>query len=157
MTNIADLDPIDHPSFEHDSKTPCVCGLFRKGARITTQIYDKFLHPSGLKVTQYSMLSTIKKHQNISVTKLAAESLLERTTCTRNLKILEGKSLISILPGEDKRVKEVKLTQLGLETLDAATPLWNTAQDFVFSKIGQDETSLMIANLQKNLKILMKD
>lgn len=135
---------------------PCVCGLFRKGARISTQIYDKFLQPSGLKVTQYSMLSVIKRHENITVTKLAAETLLERTTCTRNLKILENKSLVKILSGDDKRVKRVALTVQGIEALEVAAPLWEEAQAFVFSELGEDNALLFIESLQKTLAILRK-
>lgn len=133
---------------------PCVCGLFRKGARISTQIYDKFLQPSGLKVTQYSMLSVIKRHEDITVTKLAAETLLERTTCTRNLKILENKSLIRILSGDDKRVKRVTLTVQGTEALKVAVPLWEEAQAFVFSELGEDNALLFLESLQKTLAIL---
>jgi len=137
-------------------KPPCVCGSFRKVARMTTQIYDRFLQPSGLKITQYSMMSAIMRHGDISITELAAETLLERTTCTRNLKILERNSLIRIQSGEDRRVKTVQITAQGVEKLKVATPLWEEAQKFVFSEVGEEETTLLLEKLQRMMDVLRK-
>lgn len=135
-------------------KASCFCGLFRRGSRITTKIYDNFLQPSGLKVTQYSLLSAIKINDNISVSNLATETVLERTTCTRNLKILENKSLVEINYGEDKRVKRVTLTKQGEDVLNLAHPLWEKAQNCIFAKLGRNEVTSLIEELQRTLNIL---
>lgn len=134
----------------------CVCGSFRKAARITTQIYDNFLKPAGLKVTQYSMLSAIHRCGVVSINDLAGETLLERTTCTRNLKLLEKKSLIRIHSGDDKRMKMVALTEHGVERLVAATPLWEQAQSFIVAEVGEEEVAPLVEGVQRLMDTLQK-
>ncbi len=40
----------------------CVCTNLRKKTRVVTQLYDKILEPTNLKVTQYALLANIAKH-----------------------------------------------------------------------------------------------
>ena len=43
----------------------------------------------------------------VTVVKLAQITVMDRTTLTRNLQILEKRRLIEIKPGEDRREREV--------------------------------------------------
>ena len=83
-----------------------------------------FLRPSGLRSTQYSMLMVARVLGPVTLTKLAEMTVTERTTLTRNLTILEKKGLIVIEPGEDRRERQVSITERGQEVLTAAIPLW---------------------------------
>ncbi len=41
--------------------SPCVCSTLRMVSRAVTQLYDDILRPSGLRVTQFSILATIAR------------------------------------------------------------------------------------------------
>src|SRR5256885_1699807 len=87
----------------------CMCTLMRKTARLITQWYDAYLQPSGLRMTQCSMLVAIALAQEVPLTRLAEILVLDRTTLARNLKLLEGQGLVRVEAGEDKRVRLVRL------------------------------------------------
>ncbi len=71
----------------------CACYSLRRAARAITRLYDDFLRPSGLRVTQFSVLNATMLHGPVPLTKLAEMTVTERTTLTRNLTILEKKGL----------------------------------------------------------------
>lgn len=123
-------------------------------SRVVSQIYDKFLKPAGINVSQFAMLITIRKHSPVTITKLAEEAVLERTTCTRNLKILKEKGLVHLKHEADRRKKAVELTALGHSTLKAAIPYWKEAQKFMFSEIGDVESALLLEKLTRMLSLL---
>lgn len=114
----------------------CVCAKLRKATRATTQIYDAILRPSGLRVTQFTLLVATRLIRTAPVTRLAKELGIERTTLTRNLRLLERQGLIRVRPGRDRRVREVVLTGRGLEALARAVPLWRRAQARVARALG---------------------
>src|SRR2546421_9516708 len=41
--------------------SPCVCNTLRMVSRVVTQLYDDCLRPSGLRVTQFSILATVAR------------------------------------------------------------------------------------------------
>src|SRR5207247_2325640 len=57
----------------------CACGRLRRAARSLTQLYDDAMAPAGLRVTQYSLLSTLARGGPARITELAAAQLLDRT------------------------------------------------------------------------------
>ena len=65
--------------------------------------------------------------------------VVDRTTLTRNLRPLEKRKLVKIVPGKDQRSKEVRLTKKGKDTLTAAIPLWEEAQKRFSEKLSKEE------------------
>ena len=63
----------------------CVCGRLRRAARALTQLYDDTMAPSGLRVTQFSLMRTLARRGPTRITDLAREALLDRTALSRNL------------------------------------------------------------------------
>ncbi|HEY9847811.1 MAG TPA: MarR family transcriptional regulator, partial [Candidatus Caenarcaniphilales bacterium] len=88
----------------------CACFNLRKASRAVTQLYDKVLQPSGLLATQFTLLSAIALTGSVTITRLAQELVMDRTTLARNLKPLERQGLIQIKPGQDQRTRIVTLT-----------------------------------------------
>ncbi|MBP1778092.1 MAG: transcriptional regulator, MarR family [candidate division NC10 bacterium] len=134
------------------SATPCVCAAFRKAARALTLLYDAYLRPSGLRVTQYSLLKNVLARQPVGVNKLADATVTDRTTLTRNLRILQRRGLIEIREGEDRRAREVTVTPRGRDTVAKATPAWKRAQAYVIGQVGtahwrilREELDMMVA------------
>ena len=114
-------------------QSSCVCVNLRRAARAVSQIYDKALAPSGIKITQFSLLRAVERNEPVAITALAEELDLDRTTMARNLAPLERDNLVSLAPGSDQRVTEVRLTTKGRVAVAKAYPLWEQAQ----SEIGR--------------------
>lgn len=102
---------------------PCVCTQLRRLTRVVTAAYDEALRPSGLRITQFSLLRILTRLGPVPVTRLAEEAALDRSTMGRNLDPLERRGLVRLEVGErDQRVRVVHLTQAGRDALAAATP-----------------------------------
>ena len=115
----------------------CACGSLRKAARAVTQLYDEALRPTGLRITQFGILGATMAMQPVTVTRLAEETVTDRTTLTRNLRLLEEQGLIRVETGNDRREREVTLTDRGREALVKALPNWQKAQAYVVKGLGE--------------------
>jgi DNA-binding MarR family transcriptional regulator len=111
-------------------ETPCACSNLRRATRAVTAMYDAALAPSGLRVTQFSVLSAVARLGPLPVTRLAAEIALDRSTMGRNLDPLERRGFIRIMVGNvDQRERVVHLTAAGARAIEAARPYWHAAQE----------------------------
>src|SRR5919106_4818042 len=81
----------------------CACFNLRKATRAVTQLYDDALRPSGLRCTQFSLLTLLRASGTVAMTELAEDAVMDRTTLARNLDILEREGLVRVRPGEDAR------------------------------------------------------
>ena len=125
------------------------CGCFntRKAARAVTRFYDGMLAPSGLKATQLTMLGAISISGPARMSELADMLALDKTTLTRNLKLLEADGLIAITAGVDRRVRVVALTGAGTDALDSALPLWREAQRRMAEHLGEARWRRLVEDL----------
>ena len=102
-------------------ETPCACSTLRRATRAVTAMYDAALAPSGLRITQFSVLSALARLGPLPVTRLAAEVALDRSTMGRNLDPLERRGLIRIKVGDvDQRERVAHLTAAGERAIEAA-------------------------------------
>jgi DNA-binding MarR family transcriptional regulator len=115
----------------------CACFNTRKAARAVTKFYDDILASSGLKSTQLTMLGAISISGPTRMSELADMLALDKTTLTRNLKLLEADGLIEVAAGDDRRVRIVALTQAGTDALALALPFWREAQRRVVEHLGE--------------------
>jgi len=107
----------------------CVCLAVRQAARHVTQLYDRFLAPSGLRITQFSLLAKLQRQGPMTINALAADMVMDRTTLGRNILPLERDALIRIEPTpSDRRSKVLHLTKRGEKRLQAAFKGWAEAQ-----------------------------
>jgi hypothetical protein len=95
------------------AQSPCVCNTLRMATRAVTQLYDDVLRPSGLRVTQFSILAAIARLGEAGVSQLADALAIEQTTMTRSLTLLERDARIERAPHADARVKSMRLTAAG--------------------------------------------
>ena len=121
----------------------CVCGSLRKASRAVTQLYDEALRPTGLRITQFGILGTTVAMEPVTVTRLAGVTVTDRTTLTRNLKLLEKQGLIRVNSGNDRREREVTLTAQGREAVIKAYPLWQKAQHQVVNSLGEERWKVL--------------
>jgi DNA-binding MarR family transcriptional regulator len=116
--------------------SPCVCSTLRMVSRAVTQLYDDILRPSGLRVTQFSILATIARRGAANLRELEASLAIDQTTLTRSLGLLERDKVIERASHPDGRIKAMRLTAKGRRALEVARPLWVRAQDKVLRELG---------------------
>lgn len=129
--------------------TPCTCTTLRRLARLATLAYDETLRPTGLRVTQLAVLRTLRALGPLSVTRLAGEAGLDRSTMGRNLDPLERMGLVRIAVGKnDQRERVAYLTADGEEAVEAALPYWNAAQSELARRISPSTIAMLTRQLQ---------
>src|SRR5882762_11192669 len=116
--------------------SPCVCNTLRMASRAVTQLYDDVLRPSGLRVTQFSILAMIARTGEANLRQLEDMLAIDQTTLTRSLNLLERDRMIERVPHPDGRIKALRLTSKGRRALETAWPLWARAQDKVLRELG---------------------
>src|SRR5712692_5298840 len=116
--------------------SPCVCGTLRMVSRAVTQLYDEALRPSGLRVTQFSILAVMARMGEANLRQLEDTLAIDQTTLTRSLSLLERDGVIERVPHPDGRIKAMRLTARGRRALGVARPLWAQAQGKVLRELG---------------------
>jgi len=127
----------------------CTCFNLRKATRAITLIYDQELRPSGLRTTQFLLLTEIKVSAPITIKPLAKKMLMHRTALARNLKLLEKKGLIKIESGHDKRERMIGLTIRGQKSLNRAYPFWQHVQRKVAKHFGKKQLNHFLSELSE--------
>jgi DNA-binding MarR family transcriptional regulator len=116
--------------------SPCVCNTLRMATRVVTQLYDDVLRPSGLRVTQFSMLAAIARLEEANLRQLEEALAIDQTTLTRSLGLLERDGLTERVAHPGRRIKAMRLTARGRAVLRTARPLWSRAQEMVLRELG---------------------
>jgi DNA-binding MarR family transcriptional regulator len=111
---------------QHVSDT-CLCLHTRMAARAVTRAYDQALSPLGLEATQFTLLAAIAGNPDRSITALADALALERSSLSRNLKVLQARTLIAPAGGGGRSAL-FHMTEQGMALLEAGLPLWAEVQ-----------------------------
>jgi DNA-binding MarR family transcriptional regulator len=132
----------------------CNCLALRQAARHVTQFYDGYLTPTGLRSTQFSILSKLGRMKGATINLLADEMVMDRTTLGRNILPLERDGLIEVRKSrEDRRSKELHLTETGAARLCEATTAWEEAQKQFDAAFGSERAADMRALLRQTVAI----
>jgi DNA-binding MarR family transcriptional regulator len=128
----------------------CACSGLRRAAREMTQRYERVLAPSGVKATQFPILVALGERDEIPILPLAEGLGLERTTLTRNLRILEGRGLVTVAaPEHDARMRLASITPEGRRVLGHALELWRAEQHDLVEAFGRDRLHELFGNLSE--------
>jgi len=120
----------------------CTCSQLRRAARRVSRYYDLYLAGTGLKSTQYSLLGFLAAEGPMTMASLANIMTMDRATVGHNLRPLERDGFLKIrVSDEDRRVREVAITDRGQEMLFAAHPAWQKARAGFESAFGAREAS----------------
>ena len=126
----------------------CNCLAARQAARHITQFYDQYLVSSGLRTTQFSILAKLRRLGPMTINRLAAEMVMDRTTLGRNILPLERDGLIAVEQGSsDRRSKELRVTKAGEARFRAGVKGWVQAQRQFEKAFGAKRTADMRALL----------
>lgn len=116
----------------------CAAFNFRRTARAVTRLYDLGLEPSGLRATQFAILTAVAKFQPVSISRIGETLVLDQTTLTRSLRLLEKQGFLEISSRSVKRQRFLTLTDSGVKALATALPLWRKVQAKFLSEMGGD-------------------
>jgi DNA-binding MarR family transcriptional regulator len=135
---------------EEPNARECNCLAIRQASRHVTQFYDQLLAASGLRTTQYAILSRLQRGGPMPINGLAAALVMDRTTLGRNILPLERDGLIEIgASPKDRRRREVRLTAAGAARLRAARRGWVVAQQRFDEVFGAERAAALRDLLRK--------
>jgi len=125
----------------------CYCTNLRRASNSVTAIYDRYLAPINLSVTQYTLLVNVSRLETCSISDLAVYMGLERTTLVRTLKPLFEMGYIVDLADTGERNRRVQLTADGARIMAQGKQLWATAQSAMEQKLGSETMAQLLAIL----------
>ena len=134
---------------ENKKSSVCNCLNMRRASLVITEIYDHYLAPCQLSVSQFSILKHTHAMEPVSVSELATEIRLDRTTLVRNLKPLEQQGLIHDIAPPGTRNRQLCLTAAGRGKIEQAHVYWQQAQEQIEAQLGQEDTKILQALLLK--------
>jgi DNA-binding MarR family transcriptional regulator len=114
----------------------CTNIKLRQLMRRVAKHYDDEVGKTGLKGTQYSLLSYVVKLGPIRPSDLAAEMKIGASTLTRNLRPLIDAGWLELGPGADGRSRLVSVTPAGREKRQEAQRRWRVAQEHLNETLG---------------------
>ena len=138
---------IDKTADDRTLETPCNCAAIRQAARRVTRLYDQALAPTGLRITQYPVLTWLAIAGPMTMNVLAEHLAIDRATLGHNLRPLQDQGLVTLAPGEDRRSRVVTLTDTGRRRLREARPAWRRAQQTFEAAFGPEAAAALRATM----------
>lgn len=118
----------------------CACYNLRRASRAVTQLYDVYFDEVGLKATQFTVLAVLAHEADDppTVTQLATSLVLDQSSLSRNLAVLERLGHVRLVRGKDRRERVVTLTRSGQAVLAEGFPVWKRAQAAITAALAGD-------------------
>ena len=126
----------------------CTNHKLRQLGRVVTRHYDAYIAATGLKNTQYSLLSHVIELGPIRPSDLAQRMRLEASTLTRNLQPLLAQGWLRQGPGEDARSRLVEATNAGRAKRVKAQRAWKQAQLALNARVGSERVAALHALIE---------
>jgi DNA-binding MarR family transcriptional regulator len=125
------------PGFE--SWTTCSNSALRRATRQLGQLYEDVFAPSGLRGTQFGLLTQIHMNGRPSLKFLADGLVMDLSALGHTLKPLIRDGLVELVPDEkDRRVKRAALTAAGIAKWEECNLLWAEARDRFENAFGAE-------------------
>ena len=134
----------------------CTNFRLRRLSRLASRFYDTHVAPSGLKTTQYSLLSHVLHFGPLRPVDLAREMNVDASTLTRNLKPLLAAGFLVQTEGPDARSRMLAITDAGRDKRAEAQRLWHGAQLALNDILGTERVLALHALLDESLELLQR-
>jgi DNA-binding MarR family transcriptional regulator len=132
----------------------CTNLKLRQLSRRVTRHYDAIVSSTGLRNTQYSLLSHVVLLGPIQPSALAAKMQLDPSTLTRNLQPLIAQGWLAMEPGDDARSLRVVATPEGHALRAEAQRQWKRAQLALNHILGDERVMHLHALIDECLALL---
>jgi DNA-binding MarR family transcriptional regulator len=116
----------------------CSAKKLRQLSRRVSQHFDAIVATTGLKTTQYSLLSQIMALEPVRPADLAHAMEMDASTLTRNLQPLVAREWVTVGPGADGRSRLVSITPLGRDKRAQSQLEWKRAQIAFNERVGDE-------------------
>lgn len=143
-----------------DASRPSGCTSFklRQLARRVGRRYDAALQAAtGLKATQYSLLTHVEKLGPLAPGDLARRMALDASTLTRNLQLLAAQGLVRVEAGADQRSRQVVLTPAGCARRAEGRAAWRQAQAGLHAQLGEARVQRLHALIDECMAALAEE
>jgi len=134
----------------------CTNFKLRRLTRVVSRLYDGHIAPSGLKMTQYSLLSHVLRLGPVRPVDLALAMNVDASTLTRNLKPLVLSGWLTQGEGPDARSRLISLTDAGRVKRIEAQKLWRAAQLNLNDMLGVARVMALHALMDESLALLSR-
>jgi DNA-binding MarR family transcriptional regulator len=132
----------------------CTNLKLKQASRLVARHYEGFVAPTGLKATQYSLLSHIVALGPLRAGELAAAIRVDPSTLSRNLQPLVEHGWAQVKPGPDSRSRIVEATAAGHELRRTAQRAWKRAQLALNERLGIERAAALHALLDDCMALL---
>ena len=134
----------------------CTSLRLRRLSRLVSRHYDAHVAASGLKTTQYSLLSHVMHLGPLRPVDLARAMNIEASTLTRNMKPLVAAGWLTQSEGADARSRLIAITDEGRAKRAEAQAHWRAAQTGLNELLGVERVLALHALLDESLEILQR-
>ena len=140
----------------NDSTKPQGCTSFkvRQLMRRVSQHYDTEMAQSGLRTTQYSLLSHVVKLGPSRPVDLAAAMKMTASTLSRNLQPLIAAGWLTMGAGADARSRLIQITPDGIAKRLEGQKHWKVAQKTLNDRLGTARVLALHALIDDSLDLL---
>ncbi|KAB1086055.1 winged helix-turn-helix transcriptional regulator [Neorhizobium galegae] len=132
----------------------CSNTAVRRASRHLGQLYEDAMGDTGLKGTQFSLLSQIARSNEPTLKNLADAMVMDLSALGHTLKPLIRDGLVELVPdAQDRRAKRVRLTDAAAAMQRNLTARWQVAQDRfdkAFGKEKSEELRRVLAFISSN-------
>ena len=132
----------------------CTSFKVRQLMRRISQHYDAEVAHSGLKTTQYSLLSHVLNLGPLRPVDLAAAMKMTASTLSRNLQPLIAAGWLEMGAGADARSRLVHITEAGVVKRREAQKHWKVAQHKLNDLLGIERVAALHALVDDALALL---
>ena len=136
-----------------DDFSQCLVRNTRMAARAVTRRADHKLRRFGVTAAQFTVLTTLRDHPDRSVTAMASENAMDRSTLSRNLDLLERKGLVTKLATEHGNGRIAALTEAGAVLVEQMVPEWRKGQAELRETLNNPDFAGVLAALQQLAKL----
>lgn len=147
VATIIDMNAIAKPQ-------GCTNFRLRHLVRQVSRHYDAEVAKSGLKTTQYSLLSHVMHLGPIRPVDLAKAMGVDASTLTRNLKPMVAAGWLTQGDGPDARSRWVEITDDGRSKRAEAQRHWRTAQEKLNALLGIERVLALHALVDESIALL---
>ncbi len=132
----------------------CTNLKLKQASRLVARHYEGFLAPTGMRGTQYSLLTGVVKMGPLRLGDLATAMRLDASTLSRNLQPLLDKGLVELHTGSDARSRSVQATPAGSALRQEAQKAWKRAQLALNHKLDPERVAQLHALLDECMAAL---
>ncbi len=120
----------------------CACAGIRRASRLVTQLYAQEMG-SAIEPTQFALLMALDRMPGCSQASLGQALGFDKTSLSRNLRLLSGRGWVEPAPSADRRERSFRLSPAGAEMLRSTEPKWRSAQEKLRAALNAEDWSGM--------------